>query len=183
MNLVLVSDIFGNTAALKAFAEKLNAQSIVDPYGGVDMAFNSEQQAYEYFSQHIGLDEYVAILQKAIKPLAGNTILIGFSVGASAIWSMSAHPAIKTIAKGICFYSSQIRHHTDIQPQFEIELIFPHYEPHFDVKSLQVELATKANVNVKHVDYLHGFMNPHSSNFNQHAYDKTIAALSKELKN
>ena len=86
MNLVLVSDIFGNTAALKAFAEKLNAQSIVDPYGGVDMAFKSEQQAYEYFSQHIGLDEYVAILQKAIKPLAGNTILIGFSVGASAIW-------------------------------------------------------------------------------------------------
>ena len=66
MNLVLVSDIFGKTAALKALAEELNAQSIVDPYGGVDMAFKSEQQAYEYFSQHIGLDEYVAILQKVI---------------------------------------------------------------------------------------------------------------------
>ena len=39
MNLVLVSDIFGKTAALKALAEELNAQSIVDPYGGVDMAF------------------------------------------------------------------------------------------------------------------------------------------------
>ncbi|MDX1728640.1 hypothetical protein LOC50_06415 [Pseudoalteromonas sp. SCSIO 43095] len=39
MNLVLVSDIFGKTAALKVLAEKLNAQSIVDPYGGVDMAF------------------------------------------------------------------------------------------------------------------------------------------------
>ena len=93
MNLVLVSDIFGKTAALKALAEKLNAHSIIDPYGGVDMAFNSEQQAYEYFIQHIGLDEYVAILQKAIEPLAGNTILIGFSVGASAIWSLSANPA------------------------------------------------------------------------------------------
>ncbi|KGK03078.1 hypothetical protein QMA03_10980 [Pseudoalteromonas sp. APC 3356] len=55
MNLVLVSDIFGKTAALKALAEELNAQSIVDPYGGVDMAFNSEQQAYEYFSHILAL--------------------------------------------------------------------------------------------------------------------------------
>jgi len=107
--------------------------------------------------------------------------LIGFSVGASAIWSMSSHPAIKTITKGICFYSSQIRHHTDLQPQFEIELILAHYEPHFDVKSLHVELATKANVNVKHVNYLHGFMNPHSSNFNQRAYDETLTVLSNKL--
>ena len=39
MNLVLVSDIFGKTAALKALAEELNAQSIVDPYGGGGMGF------------------------------------------------------------------------------------------------------------------------------------------------
>ena len=181
MNLVLVSDIFGKIVALKALAEELNAQSIVEPYGGVDMAFYNEQQAYEYFSQHISLDEYVAILQKAIKPLAGNIILIDFSVGASAIWSMSAHPAIKTIAKGICFYSSQIRHHTELNPAFEIELIFPHYEQHFDVKALQAKLATKPNVSAKCVDYLHGFMNSHSNNFNQRAYDETLTVLSNKL--
>mgnify|MGYP000412717525 FL=1 len=55
MNLVLVSDIFGKTPALVTLAKKLNANMIVDPYSGVDMAFNSEQQAYEYFIQHSGL--------------------------------------------------------------------------------------------------------------------------------
>ncbi|MDN3490116.1 hypothetical protein [Pseudoalteromonas sp. APC 3694] len=64
---------------------------------------------------------------------------------------MSAHPAIKTIVKGICFYSSQIRHHTELNPAFEIELIFPHYEQ------------------------------PHSSNFNQRAYDETLTVLSNKL--
>ena len=181
MNLVLVSDIFGKTPALVTLAKKLNANMIVDPYSGVDMAFNSEQQAYEYFIQHSGLENYESILHEAIKPLENNVILIGFSVGASAIWSMSAKSSVKTSAKGICFYGSQIRHHTELNPAFEIELIFPHYEQHFDVKALQAKLATKPNVSAKCIDYLHGFMNPHSNNFNQRAYDETLAVLSNKL--
>jgi len=183
MNNIIVSDVFGKTKALIELGNAINADVIVDPYDGKNMNFIDEVQAYSYFAENIGLDSYLEMLSKTIKECSGECILIGFSVGASIIWQLSQLsqlPSIKMtkVVKGAtCFYGSQIRHLSKLSPKFEVKLIFPKSEPHFDVVALQHALANKEKVKTMQVDYLHGFMNTHSNNFNDAGYEEHIELL------
>ncbi|TEW50229.1 hypothetical protein [Psychromonas algicola] len=174
MNVILVSDIFGKTPALIKLAEAIGATAIVDPYDGVNMEFEDESKAYAYFVEHVGFEQYFDILQGELQnqasPIDDMNILIGFSIGASAIWKLSDNPAITNVHSGICYYGSQIRNLTTVTPHFDIDLIFPEKEDHFDVLALQAELSQKKNVKITQTNYLHGFMNSHSDNYNQVAY-------------
>lgn len=181
MNTVIVSDIFGTTPGLKALATALDASCIIDPYCGVEKHFKDETDAYRYFSEHVGLERYLQHLVCQVGKHSDELILIGFSIGAAAIWRLSAMPMTKQIKSAVCFYGSQIRHFADITPRFAIELVFPRSEPHFDVDSLQRSCAMKANTRIRQVDYLHGFMNSHSVNFDQHAYQRQLATLRSQL--
>jgi len=96
--------------------------------------------------------------------------LIGFSVGAAAIWMISDRKKLKVNAAQ-CFYGSQIRHHTNITPSFPIELIFPLSEPHFSVTEAIIKLSGRPNVKITQVPYLHGFMNQCSTNYNAVGYE------------
>ena len=53
MNLLVVSDIFGNTKPLNDFAAQLlsfySEIIVIDPYGGQNIQFSSEEDAYKYF--------------------------------------------------------------------------------------------------------------------------------------
>lgn len=177
MALILVSDIFGKTPALLMLAKELNAESIIDPYNGVDMSFNNESDAYTYFTETIGFEAYVAHLRDVIKAFSTAKTLIGFSIGASAIWRLSETVSTKHVNNAICYYGSQIRNYTEIVPQFDIDMAFPKHETHFDVLALQTELATKAKVKVVKTDYLHGFMNQLSSNYHPIAYQEHTKRL------
>jgi len=204
MAIILVSDIFGKTPALVELANELNAELIIDPYNGIDMGFNSEADAYDYFTEHIGFDAYFTLLTKAINSIrltsstsltpltqAVNTpiTLIGFSVGAAAIWRLSAlkstvnpivNPAVNpkvNINNAICYYGSQIRNFTELEPRFNVKLIFPKSEPHFDVLALQNCLKTKPKVEIVNTEYFHGFMNLHSTNYVQSAYIEQVNLL------
>ena len=182
MNKIIVTDVFGKTPALLTLADAINADMIVDPYDGKSMNFISEEQAYNYFIENIGLNTYVDQLIKTIKQCSVESILIGFSVGASAIWTLSDSKSIQlpiTVKRAICFYGSQIRYHTSLLPCFEVELIFPKREPHFDVLALRNILINKAKVTTLQVDFLHGFMNEHSNNFNQTGYEEHVKLLQK----
>jgi len=86
------------------------------------------------------------------------------------IWNLSGNPLVKSISCGVCYYGSQIRNFKEVNPLFEVELIFPKMETHFDVLQLQSELCKKQKVKTSKVDYLHGFMNFYSSNYNKVAY-------------
>ena len=172
-----MSDVFGKTSALIRLAEELKADTIADPYNGVDMGFKTEAEAYSYFMERVGLDVYSAKLLNAIQSEATSKILIGFSIGASAVWRLSEKVSSKLIKRAICFYSSQIRNYSELNPKFQIELIFPKSEPHFDVCELQANLSKKQNVKTIKVDYLHGFMNYYSSNYNQVAYQDQVKWL------
>lgn len=181
MAIVLVSDIFGKTPALIELAHALNAEFIVDPYKGVDMAFTNETDAYAYFIQHVGIETYLGHLTEHIttilKQHKSELSLVGFSVGAAAIWRLSANDTSNKINQAFCFYGSQIRNYTEISPHFPVTVIFPKSEPHFDVSSLQQIIATKKQVTVVQSSCFHGFMNKQSSNYNQEEYSQQVHQL------
>ena len=61
-------------------------------------------------------------------------------------------------------------------------VIFPKYESHFSVTALQQEVQKHALVSTKRCNYLHGFMNTHSTNFNEYAYTYYTQWLCSEIK-
>ncbi len=184
INKIIVADIFGVTPALISLGRAINANTIVDPYDGKVMNFENEAQAYHYFIKKVALDAYVNELSKVMKECADKTILIGFSVGASAIWQLSESTELavtKRVEGAVCFYGSQIRHLTQLSPNFAVELIFPQRELHFDVQALTKLLANKKGVTAVQVDFLHGFMNTNSDNFNQAGYTAQVKRLQQNI--
>ena len=181
-NIILVPDVFGITSSIIKLSKELNADAIVDSYDGVDIEFNSEAEAYSYFMTHVGHDAYLTKLSDAIQTAKTSITLVGFSVGATAIWRLSESFSSNTIKRAICYYGSQIRNYSKIDPTFEIELVFPKNEPHFDVCELQANLSRKENVTTTQVNCLHGFMNPRSHNFNKIAYQNQVERLCSIVK-
>ncbi|MCP3901907.1 MAG: hypothetical protein GY707_19545 [Desulfobacteraceae bacterium] len=189
MKIIIASDIFGKTPELENFMAELSSDplkgKIIDPYQGIDMKFKSESYAYEYFQKNFGIKNYKTIVFKKIKQIYNDCLddllLIGFSVGASAIWSISDKLSIYGKVKAICFYSSQIRSFIDIDPEIKIELFFPEHEPHFDVTNLISKLSHKKQVKSSKVPYLHGFMNKKSKNFNANGYQYHLQLLKKQI--
>ncbi|RLC02800.1 MAG: hypothetical protein DRH34_06765 [Deltaproteobacteria bacterium] len=185
MDLFLVADIFGRTPALETICEKLSQMvsdvQIIDPYNGVNLEFKTEAHAYDYFMTRVGLEKYQSILTDRIDPSGPNIVLIGFSVGASAIWGISPQLSLKHVKKAFCFYGSQIRHQTGVFPVFDVELIFPEQEPHFNVDILISRLHKKNRVTCTRTDGLHGFMNELSLHFNPACYADFIEYLKTPL--
>jgi dienelactone hydrolase len=177
MNIIIVSDVFGITPALLQLKDKVGSNTIIDPYKGKCMGFKNEAEAYSCFIKTVGLDNYVSKVLKDLGSLDCKTTLIGFSVGASAIWRISISNVNNLVQQAFCFYGSQIRNSVQIEPIFKINLVFPKCESHFDVDELIKKLEIKPNVQITQVDYLHGFMNFHSSNYNSIGYQEHIALL------
>ncbi|MDU0353749.1 dienelactone hydrolase family protein [Paraglaciecola aquimarina] len=178
MQNIIVSDIFGRTEALEELASKFSAPTeILDPYSAKFMTFPNEQEAYAYFSEHITLEHYSNYLLNRIQSTKSAINLIGFSVGASAIWKISDNPDCINVTSAYCYYGSQIRNSVNIEPSFPISLTFPASESHFSVNELIDNLIHKNNVTIRRVSYLHGFMNIHSANYNNQGYRQEISAL------
>lgn len=172
--LFLIADIFGRTRALESMGQQLSETvpdiRIIDPYQGMDHRFETEALAYAYFMDRVGLASYGSSLADALASPGPDTVLIGFSVGASALWSVSDRPFRRHIRKAFCFYGSQIRQYTGIRPRFDMELIFPEREPHFNVDELIGILTAKDRVSCSKATGLHGFMNELSPHFDPESY-------------
>jgi dienelactone hydrolase len=159
MHRIIVSDIFGRTSALEKIAEALPGHvDIFDPYDSKHMGFSSEAEAYACFSSEVGMDTYADKLSEKIAAQTSQIDLLGFSVGASAVWKISNQEASKNVSAALCFYGSQIRDHIDITPKFPVRLIFPSSESHFLVSELIHSLEGKENVEIHRAEFLHGFM-------------------------
>jgi dienelactone hydrolase len=179
MHTIIVSDIFGKTAALDEIAASFsNDVEILDPYNSQIMDFSDETEAYGYFASEIGLDTYAEQLLEKVAIKEGPISLIGFSVGAAAIWKISHLAAASNISTAIGFYGSQIRHSPDITPLFPVKLIFPATEAHFSIPELIAALSKTDNVQIQQVASLHGFMNRHSQHFEPTAYVQFMKELS-----
>lgn len=185
MNLLIVADIFGRTKPLDALAshiieKKINVE-IVDPYNSQYRNFETEDIAYSAFQKETGLNQYTELLKQKVKNCnTERTVIVGFSVGASALWAASPHLDEK-LFKGICFYSSQIGRHLDIKPNIEIELVFATSEPRYKVESVVAHMENLKKVTCTKTQYLHGFMNMLSKNFNEAGYLKHLKKLKKYI--
>ncbi|WP_076408350.1 dienelactone hydrolase family protein [Shewanella sp. UCD-KL12] len=190
MKILIVSDIFGKTDALEQLALALNSPAeIFDPYSAEMMNFSDEKQAYDYFSSEVGLDKYTQALVERISACSESLYLIGFSVGAAAIWNMSNLNMVKNVSKATCFYGSQIRNHRGVRPRFQIDLVFPISELHFSVDELIADLTTELaadhrgidKVSIRQVSFLHGFMNKYSKNYDQSGFEQEMYLLQESI--
>lgn len=178
MHRIIVSDIFGKTPALNKLCKAIGADvEVIDPYAGKYKGFQTERQAYECFMADVGLDAYGDVLQSRLEKAPPTTSLVGFSVGASAIWQISESLRVETLKRVICFYASQVRHATDIQPSVAVEHVLPAHEPGFNVDELANRLSGKVNVVLHKTPYLHGFMNQQSKNYSRLGYTEYVAWL------
>ncbi|WP_462158817.1 dienelactone hydrolase family protein [Pseudoalteromonas sp. GB56] len=177
MKRVIVSDIFGRTKALEALAYDLDAHKVIDPYAGSDLGFENEQHAYAHFTRHSSVDDYGAIVKEAISHYQEPITLIGFSVGAAAIWEMIGTHQQEHVSGALLFYGGQIRTRTQLQPSCPTTLVFAHEEQHFDVLELMSSLSVKERVNCHRASGLHGFMNALSDNYNPHCYQHYLHTI------
>jgi dienelactone hydrolase len=121
-----VSDIFGRTPALDNFCKAVGSDvDVIDPYAGKYMRFQTEQQAYECFMANMGLNAYCDLLQSRLEKAPTPTGLIGFSVGAAAIWQISESLNTEKVKRVVCFYGSQVRLLAEIKPSVVVEHVLP----------------------------------------------------------
>lgn len=179
IKLILVSDIWGLTPALSQLADELKASQVIDPYDSQFMAFDDEQQAYNYFNKHVGLEAYTEHLSRSIGVDDIASYVIGFSVGATALWKLSVNQ--QNIYAGFGFYGSQIRHLTALTPSVPITLILPQSERHFDVNEMAANLIGKSHVVLHPTPYFHGFMNRLSVNYSEQAYEEYKTFIRSQL--
>lgn len=183
MEVIIASDIFGRTKEQEDIVVQLStnvsAITLVDPYAGKDHAFNNEEEAYSYFQQDVGIEAYIDTVFEATASKRNSVFLIGFSIGASALWAIS--DKLRGQAKAMCFYGSQIRHFQDIKPNISMDLIFPAHEPHFNLDQLISHISLNKNVLCQRDENLHGFMNKRSINFNKPAYEKYLECIKEKL--
>ncbi|MBN2041281.1 MAG: hypothetical protein JW864_14670 [Spirochaetes bacterium] len=183
MNLIVVSDIFGKTGELLALCESLKSPfDIIEPYSGKQMHFKDEPEAYDFFMNNIGIQVYSELLKDFVITVRKPSILVGFSIGATAVWNITEKVSSEIIKRSVCFYSSQIRNYTSITPAIETELIFPLNEQKFSIMEISDYLSKKKNVKIYNTCYSHGFMNKLSKNFNTDGYQEYYAWLCSILK-
>ncbi len=167
MNVIVVSDIWGNTEALELLASQLNSVSIIDPYLGVKHHFDNEKEAYNYFQNKVGINKYSAYIHSFLEQNKEPYSIIGFSVGANAVWRLSGKLKELKCQKFVGFYGSQLRHMTQLIPTIPTHLVFPQTEPHFDINQLIAKLSHTPNVTLEQVPFQHGFMNEKSDNYSE----------------
>ncbi|MGL1931966.1 MAG: dienelactone hydrolase family protein [Desulfotalea sp.] len=183
MHLIAISDIFGKTKHFKQIIDEISPSytsiETIDPYNGDEINFKNEEEAYCHFQEKMSIEKYSDILLEKIQDREDKAlVLLGFSIGASAIWAISEKLSQYNKTKAICFYSSQIRNYLDINPNILIDLYFSKTEPSYNVNEIIKKLSTKNNVTCHKTEYSHGFMNRNSKNFNQLGYNKYSKLLS-----
>jgi dienelactone hydrolase len=169
MNLIIVSDIFGRTTSIDRLIRLLSPLygdvSLIEPYAGERIDFQDEAEAYRHFQQHCGSEKLTALLLKKVAAAQTAVDLVGFSVGATAVWELSANDCSQKMRQVAAFYGSRIREKTDITPKVPTTLIFPAKEEGFNLDQVIQCVENKRLVEIIRTGYLHGFMNCASCNF------------------
>ncbi|WP_100642476.1 dienelactone hydrolase family protein [Alteromonas facilis] len=168
---LVASDIFGATKAFDELAHQIAQDPIIlSPYTDLPLEFKNEAEAYEYFCQHTSVNEYAMKIYNQISAFKGVLVVIGFSVGASALWKCLSEHADSPVLAFYGFYGSQIRHMLPATPTVPTYWYSARQENHFNVSEINTQLDQVEHVEVDVTPYLHGFMNRHSQHFDAIGY-------------
>lgn len=130
--------------------------------------YNREEEAYQYFVNHVGFPHMVHEVRKILMKARTdykNIFLLGFSVGATAAWICSEKE--NTADEVICYCGSRIRDYQNITPRCPTLLIFAKEEKSFNVSELTTALGQKQFLNIHVLNGKHGFSDPFSKHFNE----------------
>nr|WP_286182061.1 dienelactone hydrolase [Desulfovibrio sp. Huiquan2017] len=162
----MATEIWGRTPHVDELAAQLRPHArrvtVADPYDGRDPRFPDEGTAYVAYRKQGGLAPYAHRVTELAAKGADPVLLAGFSAGAAAAWAACAENI--PILHACCFYGSAIRTMTGLIPRAPVDLIFPAFEPRFDVAALAADLAALPLVTCRQARAGHGFMNPLSAN-------------------
>ncbi|MFZ6656744.1 dienelactone hydrolase family protein [Undibacterium sp. TJN19] len=165
--LLIVTDVFGNTPAIANFARQFSLTSLIaSPLSDAHSQFATEKLAYHAFIAGGGIAFYSKQLASLLeRHQTSLRYAIGFSAGASALWINSATPAMAGLQASVLFYGSRIREHRDIQPNSPVRLIFSEQEAAFEPAELVSDLRQRGHAAEIVKNTRHGFMNPYSSGY------------------
>ena len=178
MNILLASDIFGETASHLELCERLSKYhpvTSISPYEQNLPRFNSESDAYNYFLKMGGMDNYASRLNNVV---GANEIeiVLGFSAGGAAIWAcQNTFPAL---VQGIAFYPGQIRLYLETNVICPWQIVFAKSERHFNQEDVINTLAKNKNLSLYRAPFEHGFINPQSENFNETGRESALNCFS-----
>lgn len=181
MNILIASDIFGETAAHFTLCQQLALRhnvTSVSPYRHTPPKFKTDAEAYSYFLASGGMEQYLNKISTLVNR-ATIDIAIGFSAGGAAVWA--GQHSLPTLKKAIAFYPGQIRHYLEVQPIVPWHIVFAHYETHFDQNQIIDVLLPKTALSLYRAPYRHGFVNPDSQQFNHTAREQAIACLLQSI--
>ncbi len=182
MQRIILADIFGYTDALQALADQLPGESLIlDPYAGQSMVFREEACAYQCFQTSNSVEDYAQMLSVCLEQVEGTVDVIGFSVGAAALWHVLGSAVSIRIGKAVGFYGNQIRYALHVEPRQAVTLILPNSETHFSVVSVAASLKLYPQVSLLKTSYLQGFMNPASVNYSVEGYEEYLLWLQQNV--
>ncbi|WP_278404977.1 dienelactone hydrolase family protein [Pseudoalteromonas ruthenica] len=171
--LLLLSDIFSKTQATQALAKSLDATLLCA--NDTALPATQQHQAYQQFIAKGGHDEYLRRVMQALERFR-QVDVIGFSAGASAAWRAISQS--RNVSRALLFYPTQIRHHVDLVPSCNTDIIFARHESAFDVKQLMATLS-HPRIHCHRSAYEHGFMNPLASSSSAQARDYGNALIAQ----
>lgn len=171
--LLVATDIFGATAALQQELAALQADNhqlqveICQPDSCQAVpVFADDQLAYQAFLQHGGLERYQVQIEAKLLAYQAD-LLLGFSAGAAALW-FGLSTATPAAGKALLCYGGQIRQYSALAPQWPVTCLWSD-EQHFDVRALQLTLQQYPQLQQQHWSQPHGFINPHSKDYQPQA--------------
>ena len=171
--LLVATDIFGATTALQQALAGLQTDNhqiqieICQPDSCQSVpVFADDQLAYQAFVQQGGLECYQLQVQARLQAQPAD-LLLGFSAGAAALWSVLS-TATPGAGKALLCYGGQIRQCSALVPQWPVTCLWSD-EQHFDVRVLQLTLQQHPQLQQLHWPQSHGFINPHSKGYQPEA--------------
>lgn len=178
----IVHEIYGVNHFIKeqeqAYRDDNTTTTCISLYPeGLSFPYEQEKQAYDFFLQTVGFDTPLELLSQKLLEACEDydeVVLIGYSVGATLAWRLSALP----LHRIVCVYGSRIREYMDVTPSCPTLVILPSQESSFDVQTLKQALVSITNVHIKQYQGLHGFMDVSNSNY----YHKSFLQARTDIK-
>lgn len=177
MQIIIATDIHGVTDGVRALFENFDQHPLrfLSPWDSDENPYPTEQEAVKAFHAEQGLLRY----QQKIAKVAGDApaLLIGFSVGASALWQYASSEECHRDSRAVMYYGSRIRDHLSLAPRCKSSLIFAEHESAFQPHRIVDQLTNSSTDCAVIAGTRHGFMNPHSPHFDSSLTHQQLAYL------